>query len=141
MASSVGRKRVFREKLQLYRRHSSNVSKGRYNSAKFESNFHFWWKYLIAGKHLRSEADQNHLRRLEGLARGLELISSKVQDNDLAHFNNYIANLRASRELMRARIEIRQSSMFRRLFGAFRFYNSGHYGSKPFYKMVRDIAG
>ena len=96
MASSVGRKRVFRETLQLYRRHPSNVSKGRYNSAKFESNFHFWWKYLIADKHLRSEADQNHLSRLEVLAL-LESISSKVQDNDLAHFNNYIADLRASR--------------------------------------------
>ena len=85
--------------------HSSNVSKGRYNSAKF-NNFHFWWKYLIADKHLRSEADQNHLSRLEVLVRGLESISSKVQDNDLAHFNNYIADLRASRELMRVRLKL-----------------------------------
>ena len=141
VASSVGRKRVIREALQLYRRHSSNVSKGRSNSVEFENNLHYWWKYLTAARYLRSEADQDYLCRLEALSRGLESISSKVRDSDMAHFNNYMADLRASRELMQARIEIRQSWIFGRIFGALRFYSKGRYGSRSFYKMARDMVG
>jgi glycosyltransferase involved in cell wall biosynthesis len=143
MAEGVGRKRVFADVLQWYRRHNENESQFIANRTTKVNRRHAFLnssKRLLQGDNRQQDQEQlaqQHLM-IDGIQRVLSVAPEKYQSGLQSMLETKKANARS----FKMRADVRATSLVPRIFATFWLVCRGEYrSSRGFKSVLRDLVG